>query len=122
MARPRLDKTEKRSCNLPMVRCSESDYDIIRARAKLAGTSLSAYMRQAALNAQVSVQPRSSIDPQLIFALNELGRELNKLGNNFNQMTRIANTVKDIPAGLEGLCGKLDIVLDQVMATLIEEA
>ncbi|MCP9237906.1 hypothetical protein [Lewinella sp. JB7] len=110
MARPRLNKTDKLGKTLPAARCSEAEYVNIRERADEAGLSLSAYIRQAALfDGEIVVQQSPpKINADIIY-------ELNKVGHNFNQITRIANTFGFIPSELQQVCDKLDAVLDRIL-------
>ena len=110
MARPKKSTSEKRTHRLPHVRCTPSEYARIQARSSQAGITLSAFVRQMVLEGAVKVTP--SVQTPLDFAL---VNELNRIGTNLNQLTRIANTTGQMPGGLETIWKKLDGVLDQII-------
>ena len=83
MARPKLDPKQSRTQVLPPLRVSQSEKDCIRAKAKEAGLTLSAFQRQACLYPKIEVKEAS-------FKVNVMAfTELNKIGHNFNQFIKL---------------------------------
>lgn len=88
----------------------------IMTAAVAAHISPSDYIRQAALRAQViangptppQTQPRPTRPVALV-------RELNAIGVNLNQLTRVANASGFIPAGLEPVLDELNRLLDRLI-------
>lgn len=89
MARPRKADPERRQ-HLVKVRLSDEELRYVSTAAELAGLALASFIRQAALG--VKMRPRrSQEDDQLV-------RQLAALGNNLNQMARVANTSGKLPS------------------------
>ncbi len=82
MARPTKEKHEKRSGMLP-IRLTLAERAFIEEQATKAGTSISGYLRDVALNKKVT-PPKSKLDASLLM-------ELNRIGVNLNQLTHAAN-------------------------------
>ena len=93
---------ELRSVVLPPIRVSEAERSAIQQQAKSAGLSVSAYGRQAMLNAEIKIVVSSS-DPDAI-------RQLAAIGNNMNQLTHMAHILDDYDRR------RLHEVLDQIAA------
>jgi hypothetical protein len=67
-----------------IVRLSPGDHATVRKLAKEAGLPLSIYIRQALLDCQLpTVAPAANL---------RVIHELNRIGNNLNQLTRLAHT------------------------------
>ena len=93
-----------------MVRVTDDDYCATAAHAHKAGLSLSAYLRQVAVNGHVvvSVRQESSSD----FAVAD---QLRRIGININQQMAIAHTRGAIPVELQRLWAKLELILDRII-------
>lgn len=107
MARPKKKAAEKYAKQLPPVRCTESEYAGISARAAQASMTITAFMRQMALTGQVTVQ-ESQVDFALI-------QQLKGIGNNLNQLTRKAHVRDEFPEGLQDVFDRLQDVFDQLL-------
>ena len=107
MARPKKDISEKLTRRLPHMRCTESEYASIQARAAQTGKSMSAYVREMALKGKIVIK-ESKADFDLI-------QELNRIGINLNQLTRKANIHDEFPEGLEDVFSSLQEVLDKLL-------
>ena len=84
--RHRINPELKKSQNIK-VHCTKSERERITENA--AGESLSAFLLKCALTKKNTFQ---QLDPELI----KLKIQLRKVGNNLNQLTRIANAKKEI--------------------------
>lgn len=89
MARPRKDKGEKRTEWLPSPRATAAELAYIESAAKVAGKSVSAYMRDCALSGGMSIRAERS--KGLIQFLSGAIAALNRIGNNINQIARQLN-------------------------------
>ena len=86
-ARPkRQDREEMRASReaaLPRVRCTRAERVQVESKASASGLHLAEYMRRALLRSKVVVRQDKS-DPEVV-------RHLLAIGNNLNQLTRIAH-------------------------------
>ncbi len=80
MARPRIENPKAVRLGLAL---TEAEREQIRANAKLAGLTVSEYLRQAALGAEIHARPQGITLDALY--------ELRRIGNNLNQLTRASN-------------------------------
>lgn len=80
MPQPVKKIKENRTCVLPPLRVTETERDLIKAKAAECGLHLSAYLRSASLDA-VIVTRNDLID-------RETYRALRGIANNLNQLTR----------------------------------
>jgi hypothetical protein len=88
----------------------------IMTAAVSAHLSPSDYLRQAALHAQVIANDQPAPAPRLAPAKPiALVRELNAIGVNLNQLTRVANASGIIPADLGPVLEELNRVLDRLI-------
>lgn len=96
----RPQKTIKKNTVIA-VRLSSTEYVLIKNRASQAGLKISSWLRSAAKNARVSAR----LSPE------EMGylRTLSGIGNNLNQLTKLAHQ-----QGLISLTSNLRAVMDQV--------
>lgn len=92
---------------LPPVRCTAEEQAAIARRAKSAGLTQSAYLREVATTGRVVVKK-----PQTDFAL---VNELRRLGVNLNQLAKVANRTGNVPEGLAATLARMDAVLDAVL-------
>ncbi len=104
---------------LPRCRCTDEQRRIIENKATKAGVSLSEYQRRMLLEGAV-ITPRPLVDMNLIRKLDELAVQINKIGNNINQIAHVANIHMDINDGmfeqaylpLQSRLNRLDELLD----------
>jgi hypothetical protein len=123
MARPKKKEDAKRTAHMPRTRCTLAERATIEARAAQAGLSMSDYTRQMAMTGHVIVREPVA-DIQLITRLNGIASELNAIGRNINQMTRLANIhqkmdaprLDDIAAALRERLSRLDDCLTEMGA------
>lgn len=108
--RPRLDPERRRTERLDAVRVSPSELAALRERAAAAGLSLSRFVRSAALGLRIR-PPMPATD---LVVASELGR----IGNNLNQLTRLAHSGQ-LPGWLGGELARLSFVLAAVGARLL---
>lgn len=106
MARPKKQPSEKLSRRLPHIRCTESEYASIQAKASQAGMTLSSYVRQAALSGQVVV--KESTEDELLW-------QVRKIGTNLNQLTKRAHQTGVFPRGLEDTLEAVEHVFVQLL-------
>ncbi len=111
--RPRKDDPSLRSeCLRARVRPDELHR--VEQLARDAGKTPSEYVRDAALTAQIVIRRYRTIEPIFLHDLYRLSQEFSRVGNNVNQIARIANTVGDLrrkeilDAMLEELRGLVD--------------
>ena len=109
MARPKKKAADTCTRQLPPVRCTESDYTAIQARAKKANMTITQFIRQMALTGQVVVK-ESQTDFQEV-------HQLKRIGTNLNQLTRLAHTSGVIPIELAKLYKQVGEYLDRKMTT-----
>ncbi len=79
-----------------------------------AGKTQSEFVREAVFTAQIVIRRQRTIAPVFLHDLLRLSQEFSRVGNNVNQLTKIANTVGDLrrtqilDAMLEELRGLVD--------------
>ncbi|ABB76067.1 mobilisation protein (MobC) [Nitrosospira multiformis ATCC 25196] len=82
MPRPKKEQAQKRPHRIS-IRLSDDELLHIRERANQAGGSTSKYLRKAALSGKVVIQQKTGNGP--------IVRQLLGIGNNLNQLTRMAH-------------------------------
>ena len=111
--RPRKDDPSLRSEWL-RARVRPDELHRVEQLARDAGKTPSEYVRDAALTAQIVIKRYRTIEPIFLHDLSRLSQEFSRVGNNVNQIARIANTVGDLrrkqilDAMLEELRGLVD--------------
>ena len=103
--RPAVDPEKKRSV-IVSSRYTPAEYESLVIKAARAGVSPSALQTSATLSKRVQSKTSAASDFELV-------DQLRRIGNNLNQLTRIANTSKRMPAGLVE-------ALDQLNALMLE--
>jgi hypothetical protein len=81
---------------------------LISAGAKKLGISKSEYARRMVVNGKIEERRDSAYSVSLAF-------QLQRVGVNLNQLTRVANTTGDLPESLARVCGQIETLLDRVM-------
>lgn len=107
MPRPTKDDSVKLSAVLPPVRCTAEEKARIKARAVEAGLSLSEFIRQSALNNEITVK-QGDIDF-------ETYTQIRKIGVNLNQQTKRLNATGIQPAELDAALKHLNEILTRLM-------
>ena len=116
MGRPKKTGQEQRVKRLPHVRCTEAEYQSAFDHAKRSGKSLSAYMRELATTGRVVANDHTTDAPLVSF---ELINQLQKVGVNINQLTRVAHaTGGELPKALADAGEDLQAVLDQIITQI----
>jgi len=102
MARPKKLPGEKRSerCNL---RFTVAEIEHVRQQANAAGLEVAEYLRRRCLGHQVTPAASRRADPALVSEINQLGRQLNGLGNVTNQVALYLHTDRRLPAEWQSL-------------------
>jgi hypothetical protein len=84
--------------HVAFVRLDDAERAKLEERASASGLTTGAYLRAAALGgAGVRARPRASIDRQLLARANA---DLNRVGNNINQIAHALNAGRDMPHSL----------------------
>lgn len=97
---------EKRS-EQANIRLSPAELAAISDKANSAKTTVTEFVRAAALNKRTPVQKSTAVDF-------ETRNELRRIGVNLNQIARVLNAGGTANADeLNALCGKLDILFDE---------
>jgi TPP-dependent trihydroxycyclohexane-1,2-dione (THcHDO) dehydratase len=113
MARPKKTHSKRHSAVLPPIRCTTEELAAIKSRARVAGLSVSEYVRQSALNGDGIHPPVSNdnaapgFDPDLVF-------QLRGIGNNINQQTKVLHATGELPTELKRLWTTLDELLTYI--------
>lgn len=107
MARPKKAEHEKRTTRLPAIRVTEAERIDLETKAEAAGLELSAFVRARLLSAQIA--PRATpLEASLL-------TELNRVGNNVNQIARALNRGRDEdPHHISHVMGLLSTTLEQI--------
>jgi hypothetical protein len=91
------------------MRLDDAEQAKLEERASASGLSTGAYLRAAALGgAGVRARPRASVDRQLLARANA---DLNRVGNNINQIAHALNAGRDMPHHLAEAMAELRGVL-----------
>src|SRR5690606_18078488 len=93
---------------LPPIRCTEQEKNLIVARAKQAGLSISEYVRNMSLKGHIHIR-QSSLDFEAL-------HELKKIGVNVNQQTKKLNATGKLSFELLEVQKKLEQLLDKLLA------
>lgn len=90
------------------LRLTAGERAVIRARAHAAGLSVSAFMRRSALGQRVRARS-GQVRRDTVY-------QLSKVGNNLNQLARVANTARQVRSEerLEEVLEELRAVLDEL--------
>ena len=105
MARPKKQPHEARS-KITHTRMTDAEYVHVEQQARIAGVTVSDYIRQRTLKGTVTV-PQGRADAAMLM-------EINRIGVNLNQIAHTLNRGGDVPHDLAVLQAKLYAVLEQV--------
>lgn len=107
MARPKKQEHEKATSRLA-ARCTKAELIHAKERAKAAGVDISDIIRRACLDEAVRPsQDANRVDATVI-------SELNRIGNNLNQIARNLNSGRPDRIGVDVTIAELRSVLEQV--------
>ncbi|WP_108676687.1 plasmid mobilization protein [Acuticoccus yangtzensis] len=117
IARPVKDPFEQRSAQVN-IRLTAAERAVLEARAHAAGTSMTDFVRQAALGGKGKGR-RKTPEPVPV-ALSEsdfaLRNELRRIGVNLNQIARVLNADGVVPPeALAAVAEKLDRIFDRLL-------
>jgi hypothetical protein len=97
-AKPRSGSEKRQRSRLAQIRLDDAEAVKLEELASASGLSVGAYIRAAALkSAGVRAKPRPSIDRELLARTNA---DLNRVGNNINQIAHALNIGLDAPSYL----------------------
>jgi hypothetical protein len=105
------------------VRCSQVEYDAIRAAAISAGLTPGGYAAEAALAAARASTPVTGPEREVLLELMTTRAQLRRYGNNLNQAARILNAGGDPPEWLRNAVALTDRVvqrIDQAVQDLLD--
>ena len=108
-AKPRSGSEKRQRLRLAQIRLDDAEAVKLDELASASGLSVSAYIRAAALkSAGVRARPRPSVDRELLARANA---DLNRVGNNINQIAHTLNIGLDAPSYLGESMNELRAVL-----------
>jgi len=103
------NRTQKKQM---VIRMTESDYEATKKRVAESGMSQAEYLRQAILNKKiVSTEGMKAVIP-----------ELKRIGNNLNQIARVANEQRNVPAPSLAEIERIGKELDEAWRSLRRSA
>lgn len=99
MARPRKDPTKALTEHLPPVRVTLEDRQRIEAKALKAGLSVSDYIRRVAVTGKVAIKNElsaSRMDTETLAELNRIGNNINQIAYHLNAGNAVASNFDDL--------------------------
>jgi predicted transcriptional regulator len=94
-AKPRSGSEKRQRTHVARIRLDDAEQGKLEELASASGLSVGAYLRAAALkSAGVRAKPRPSVDRELLARANA---DLNRVGNNINQIAHALNSGRDPP-------------------------
>ena len=119
MARPRKIQKQPRPIRL-YTYVNETEESQIKEAADMADLRVSVFLRKLALAQQIR-PAKSRQNQELITTLSKLGAELNRVGNNINQLAHQAN-MDNFPTEeiIQNSKTNLDTVLDRIVKAIKE--
>ena len=97
------------------IRFSQDELDWLEKRANEAGVSFGRYVRQVALGERLQETDKPASEGELW----ELGKQLRGIGNNINQIARVANTSGKVnPSRLTDSLDRLDEIAKRIVKLL----
>ena len=106
MARPQKKSDQRREIQLPPIRCTKYEYELISKLSKKSGLTVSAYLRRAAVNQNIA---------PVGYDWTEVIIHLKRIGVNINQQTRKMHQINTFPDELWELWQKLSGLLDEII-------
>jgi len=97
-ARPRSGSENRQRIHVARIRLDDAEAVILEELASASGLAIGAYLRACGLKSVgVRAKPRPSVDRELLARANA---DLNRVGNNINQIARAFNSGLDLPFNL----------------------
>lgn len=90
----------------------------LRHRCDLSGMDLATYVRESALNHEITVPAVRSADPELVTKLDRLGQEVRAIGNLTNQIAIAAHTDRRLPPEWRNVHERIDALRSEISTTL----
>lgn len=106
IGRPRKEPGERRDASLPPVRMTPAELAYVEEQAAAAGLPVSDYVRRRALGGRVAGR-RAQADDRALY-------ELNRIGNNLNQIAHAANIGRAVEGRLSDAIDQLLHAMEQV--------
>ena len=110
MARPKKNEHEKRTMRLPACRVTPAERILIEDKATLAEMRISDFMRVLALTEEVKPR-KTKLEGSFLV-------ELNRIGNNVNQLAHAANIGRNDPALIQTSLSELRELMAKIDAAL----
>ena len=110
MARPKKKEHEKRTASLPRVSVTQAERVLIEDKAATADISLTEFMRVLALTEEVKPR-KTKLEGSFLV-------ELNRIGNNVNQLAHAANIGRTDPALIQTSLSELRELMAKIDAAL----
>ena len=93
--KPRSGSEKRQRKHVARIRLDDAEFEKLDERARASGLSMAAYLRARALDtAGLRAKPRPSVDRELLARANA---DLNRVGNNINQIAHALNSGRDPP-------------------------
>ncbi len=93
--KPRSGSEKRQRKHVARIRLDDAEFEKLDDRARASGLSIGAYLRACAIEtAGVRAKPRPSVDRELLARANA---DLNRVGNNINQIAHALNSGRDPP-------------------------
>ena len=109
MPRPKKSTSEKRNCRLPHLRCTKQEYETFTRQAEKVGLSLSEYGRCLIFKREIVFRQVSiPFDPSLVF-------QVQAIGNNLNQLTRLSHIDGKPVSGLDETLQRVNLLSEQML-------
>lgn len=112
--RPRLAPGEGRTERIPHVRLTMMERSEIEAKAAASRLTVAEYCRRRVCGYRLPPPHKSAIPPGLL-------SELNRVGNNLNQIAKAANAGRSIPAMAEQTLTELRGLMNLIVSRLDDE-
>lgn len=103
MARPKKAAENKRGKPMSFRPENEAEEDLILEKVRKSGLTQSEFLRQAALRGRVVVKNSKTTNPELIFQLQKVGNNLNQLVHNVHIFKKPPETLPKILDDIERL-------------------
>ena len=110
MARPKKQEHEKRTASLPTVRVTSAERILIEDKAATAQISITDFVRVLALTEEVKPR-KTKLEGSFLV-------ELNRIGNNVNQLAHAANIGRTDPALIQTSLSELRELMAKIDAAL----
>lgn len=107
MPRPKKPAETQRTKQLNC-RVTEDEFATIQARTAQTKMTQSDYVRHMAVNGNLVIKENSTFPPELIY-------QLNRIGTNLNQLTRVANATGEIPPDLSATLKRINELLNKAI-------